>query len=201
MRAYIRTPLGAGTLTDVHQTPRLSRPRHRAAEAELEPIKKMPIYQSMFALPPAMLALFDSDLWPSGFVSIGRLPEVAPFLEGMQIEFVGSKNDILSGSGGVFGRWKPLGGDVNDLAAWHLEKMGRGSREHVPGLPWIDVEKALIFGGGNYGDELAIALDYRLDHSRPRVVANALAQAGWPAFDWVELAPDFAEFWMMLDRP
>lgn len=148
-----------------------------------------------------MIALLDFDMWPSGFVSVGRLPEVAPFLAGMRIEFVGSKNDILNGSGGVFGPLKPLGGDVNDPAAWHLEKMGRGSREHVPDLPWIDVEKALVFGGGDYGDELAIALDYRVDLSTPRVVTNATAEAGWPAFDWVELAPNFSDFWMMLDRP
>lgn len=155
----------------------------------------------MFKLPSDMVALFNAGQWPSGFIPVGRLTEVAPFLDGFRIEFVDTMANILNGSGGVFGPIRPLSGRENDAAAWHHQKMGRSSVEHVADLPWLDVDKALAFGGGDMGDELFIVLDYRTGESAPRIIANKLAAGGWPALDWIELAPSFHQFWSLLERP
>jgi len=148
-----------------------------------------------------MVALFNAGQWPSGFISAGRVPEVAPFLDGYSFEFVDTMENILNGSGGVFGPIRPLSGGRNSPLAWQREKMGRSSTQPSADLPWLDVDKALAFGGGAIGDELFIVLDYRTGESAPRVAANKLAEGGWPAVDWVELAPSFREFWSLLKRP
>lgn len=63
-------------------------------------------------------------------------------------------------------------------------------------LPWLDVAKALVIGGGaDYGDDTFIALDYRLNRSDPRVVISLYnhygpegARTAPSHVTWLELA-------------
>jgi hypothetical protein len=71
----------------------------------------------------------------------------------------------------------------------------RGSKSAEPVcLPWLDVELA-VFVAVNLvpGDDLAIALDYRIAPANPRVVANEWHD-GPGGCIWREVAPSFSTF-------
>jgi hypothetical protein len=136
-----------------------------------------------------------ADLGPLD-VSTRRLGGTAPFLEGILLEFVQSLEEIESGYGG---EWGPVWPSV--ARSWERDHLGRGSFGQVPDLPWLDTEKCLPFGGGYYGDDLWLVLDYRLSEDEPRVVANEFVRLeGGLGMMWRPLAPSFDEFWGILRR-
>ena len=69
-------------------------------------------------------------------------------------------------------------------------------------LPWLDLEQALIVGGGaDYGDDTWIALDFRGRPLAPRVVISDIPRSekgnhGTAELElrWMELAPDIGFF-------
>jgi hypothetical protein len=88
--------------------------------------------------------------------------------------------------------------DSTELAEKY--KVKRGSAEASPvELPWLDVEQALVIGGGaSYGDDTWVVLDYRTGANDPRVAMNVW-KAGKPSeVEWRELAPSMSEFLKML---
>ena len=78
-------------------------------------------------------------------------------------------------------------------------KARRGSATTSPvELPFIDVEQVVCIGGGcDIGDDTWLLLDYRLDPSCPRVLANEHVHTTpdrWPDIYWREIAASFEEF-------
>lgn len=65
--------------------------------------------------------------------------------------------------------------------------------------PWLDIDRALLIGGAQYSDCIAIALDYRTDAEDPQVVVFGeemvdLQQGSrWPT-GWRVVAPTFPAF-------
>lgn len=147
-------------------------------------------------LPRAMRAAFEDGRWPTGRIDTDGLGGTAPFLKDIRLEFVQSLEEIERGYGG---EWGPTWPSV--ARSWERDHLGRGSLGEVPDLPWLDIEKCLPFGGGYYGDDLQLVLDYRPSEDEPRVVANEFVrlEGGWGMF-WRELAPSFDEFWKILSR-
>jgi hypothetical protein len=66
-------------------------------------------------------------------------------------------------------------------------------------LPWLDIDRALLVGGAQYSDCIAIALDYRTGAEDPQVVVFGeemvdLHQGSrWPR-GWRVVAPTFPAF-------
>jgi hypothetical protein len=151
----------------------------------------------MFTLPPKMREAFGSGRWPNRLIQSTGLWERSPFLKGVCFEFVQSLAEIQSGTGGI---WGPICPDLT--ATWDSSRLGRGSVRPVPALPWLDIEQCLPFGGGWWGDDLWLVLDYRDDADSPRIVANEFVreQAGL-GLVWREIAPSFDVFWQALGLP
>ncbi|WP_157437870.1 hypothetical protein [Actinoplanes subtropicus] len=82
---------------------------------------------------------------------------------------------------------------TDDAASAQLFRQARGTRpgSHVD-LPWLDVDKAFLVAVNKLpGDDTAIALDYRTDHTDPRVVASDF----WTdprICSWREVTPTFS---------
>lgn len=69
---------------------------------------------------------------------------------------------------------------------------GSAASERPIELPWLDIEKSLFIAGSEViGDDIEIALDYRMNHDDPRVVAPAWRSEGCL---WTEVTPTFTEF-------
>ncbi|MFJ4848642.1 MULTISPECIES: hypothetical protein [unclassified Streptomyces] len=73
--------------------------------------------------------------------------------------------------------------------------VGRGIHASAPlELPWLDADQAVLIAiTRNPGDDGALALDYRTDHSNPRVVGSDF----WTNPDrcqWRVVAPAFSDF-------
>jgi hypothetical protein len=74
-------------------------------------------------------------------------------------------------------------------------------------LPWLDVERAVVLGGGaDVGDDTWIALDYRLSPREPRVVISDFLHFGPEGdrtapshIDWLELARGVPELLGMIE--
>jgi hypothetical protein len=73
-------------------------------------------------------------------------------------------------------------------------------------LPWLDVERALVIGGGaDYGDDTWISLDYRRDRADPRVVISQFnhygpegARTAPSHITWLQIAANIRGFLAML---
>jgi hypothetical protein len=74
----------------------------------------------------------------------------------------------------------------------------RGSRDKASAeLPWLDAEKCIFIAvNAAPGDDVGIALDYRVGLDAPRVVASDWQTAGCL---WREVTPTFSEFVERLD--
>jgi hypothetical protein len=146
-------------------------------------------------LPASMVVAFEQGQWPTGRIDAAPLAARAPFIRDIPLEFVDSMEAVAAGRGGAWGPVAPV--LLGSTAA--EEHLGRGSLEAVPGLPWLDVDLCLPFGGGDLGDELWLVLDYRPSPTEPRVVANEICYTpGKPVVFWRELAPSFGDFWRTL---
>lgn len=153
-------------------------------------------------LPPLMVRAFNEGFWPQRRIRADGLAQVAPFIADIPLEFVQVLGEIENASGGAWGPIRPCLPSPNYPDSWAEERLGKGSQGPVPDLPWLDVDQALPFGGGGYGDELWLVLDYRPGANRPRVLVNELAMDG-PRYGmaWRELAPTFEEFWQLMRLP
>jgi hypothetical protein len=59
-------------------------------------------------------------------------------------------------------------------------------------LPWLDIERGFFVAFNKIpGDDVAVALDYRLDFSLPRVVASEYSDAG--GYRWRVVANTFSD--------
>ncbi|MFB4317279.1 hypothetical protein [Actinomadura sp. 21ATH] len=78
--------------------------------------------------------------------------------------------------------------------------VARRSTQIAPaGLPWLDIDLALLVGGARYSDCISIALDYRTDADDPQVVVFGeemvdLHQASRWHRGWRVVAPTFSAF-------
>jgi hypothetical protein len=155
-----------------------------------------------FALPPLVYRAFHHGFWPSSRMNAAGLGQIAPFIADIPLEFAQTLESIQDASGERWGPLRPALPIPGWPDTWAEERLGKGSEGAVPDLPWLDVEQARVFGGGGWGDELWLVLDYRPGAGRPRVVANEIDTDG-THFDvhWRELAPSFGEFWHLMGLP
>lgn len=147
-------------------------------------------------LPEIFLAAIKSQHWPRGRVRSSPFVAAAPFLTGMDLEFVQSVDALLENE---IADTKTLLTFADDPRLAERSKLRRGSVGGQPiALPWLDVDKAIVFGGGaDYGDDLWLVLDFRSDPNDPRVIANEYLRAGDagpPECFWREVAPCFSVF-------
>jgi hypothetical protein len=63
-------------------------------------------------------------------------------------------------------------------------------------LPWLDAELAVFVAVNRHlGDDVAIALDYRVSRREPRVVASEYVEDEKGArFEWRRVADTFGQF-------
>ncbi|WP_162907537.1 hypothetical protein [Allorhizocola rhizosphaerae] len=84
---------------------------------------------------------------------------------------------------------------ADDQLSARLFRTVRGSAHgEAVELPWLDIERAVLIAVNRVpGDDVAIALDYRQDHGKPRVVASDF----WTdpkQCSWRLVAPSFTAF-------
>lgn len=138
--------------------------------------------------------------WPKGRLSSELFVEVASFLAEMDFRFIQSTD--LASHPEMKGLWQFT--EKPEFAEWQKVARGSQSTSKVE-LPWLDVEKAIVFGGGaDLGDDTHLVLDYRSDLHDPRVVSNeylhdeadavTLKGGKAPGLVWREVAPSFSAF-------
>lgn len=84
---------------------------------------------------------------------------------------------------------------ADDPRSSELFRAVRGSTRRAPVEPsWLDVEQAVLVARNRMaGDDVALALDYRIDPSDPRVVGRNF----WTnprQYEWRMVAPTFSGF-------
>jgi hypothetical protein len=76
----------------------------------------------------------------------------------------------------------------------HMFQDSGTKNSRAKSLPWLDSDLALYLAKNRYiGDDIAIALDYRISRANPRVVANNW-HTGISGCPWEVVAPSFEEF-------
>lgn len=161
----------------------------------------------MLVIPGAMIEADRIAKWPSQRrLSGSLLSTAAPFMSAMDFELL-----TLSQ---VSGKERSEIADLETLAFFAktpssalMHRVYAGSNPQGPSdLPWLDVEKALVIGGGaDYGDDTFIALDYRPDRNDPRVVISEYhhygpegARTASSHFTWLEVAGNIQTFLAVL---
>jgi hypothetical protein len=147
-------------------------------------------------LPAVLISAMKSPQWPTGRVHTGFLLGTAPFLAAMDLELIQSVESLIDNDIASTATLCTFA-DNPRLAESH--RLRRGSKaEQAVELPWLDVEKAVVFGGGaDYGDDLWLVLDFRAHVDDPRVVANEFLKEGGTAPTgclWREITPSFSSF-------
>jgi hypothetical protein len=146
-------------------------------------------------LPAVLISAMKSPRWPTGRVRTGPLPGTAPFLATFDLEMIPPVELLIDdniASTATLCRFA----DRPRLAESHRLRRG-GKAEQAVELPWLDVEKAVVFGGGaDYGDDLWLVLDYRTIADDPRVVANEYLREGVTPMGcfWRQITPSFSAF-------
>jgi len=75
---------------------------------------------------------------------------------------------------------------------WDVFKMYRDDQPARP-LPWLNADRALFIAINRVpGDDVAIALDYRMDTTAPHIVASHWRDN--KSLEWFEVAPSFEAF-------
>jgi hypothetical protein len=76
----------------------------------------------------------------------------------------------------------------------HMFQDSGTSNSQAKSLPWLDSDLAIFLAINRHiGDDIAIALDYRISRGSPRVVANNW-HTGISGCPWEVVAPTFEEF-------
>ena len=91
--------------------------------------------------------------------------------------------------------FRPFMTDPGVAATFHFY---RGEEaEPARDLPWLDVNLAILIAASRIpGDDVAIALDYRVERSAPRVVASDWSDGR--SCQWRPVAPSFRVFAALL---
>jgi len=163
----------------------------------------------MNVIPDALIRADASRDWPFGRrLSGSLLARTAKFMVEIDFELL-SISEIVGDADS----------DVAGLDALHtfvkkprLARMFRlysaFNPEGPSDLPWLDVDKALVIGGGaDYGDDVWVVLDARVNPISPRLVLNHFyhfgpegARTAPSHAEWIELAPNIESFLSMLSR-
>lgn len=162
----------------------------------------------MHELPTPLTDAIALGKWPTGRRLPGSLlVKAAPFMSTMDFE--------LLTLGEIQGSVQSQVADLETLASFAKSTVGActfhvylGRNANGPDdLPWLDVEQAVVLGGGaDVGDDTWIALDYRLSSREPRVVISDFLHFGPEGrrtapshIDWVELARGVPELLGMIE--
>jgi hypothetical protein len=135
-------------------------------------------------LPKLLIELLQTGKWQHPGHDV--IHKVIPFL-GVPVMFLESAKHMQSESSG----WA-----AEDEYSSNLFHEVRGSEIAAPvTLPWLDVEKAFFIAvNQEFGDDVAIALDYRTSVDDPRVVASEWQRGDQFVTFWREVTPTFSEF-------
>jgi hypothetical protein len=128
----------------------------------------------MHVLPRALIEADRVAKWPSQQrLSGSLLSTAAPFMSDMDFELL-TLSQISGKERSEIANLESLVDCAKTASTALVWQVYAGNNTQGPSdLPWLDVEKALVVGGGaDYGDDTFIALDYRLDRSDPRVVIS-----------------------------
>ena len=137
-------------------------------------------------LPPLLYKLIETNQW----VHPGdtQLRNKIPFIR-EPVAFLNFKGHMLPESGPLM---------EIDKSEDRFFSEYKGSIYGYRDLPWIDIEKTIfIIINKIPGDDLGIALDYRLDVNNPRVVASDW-QSG-EGVKYIEICPSFESFVTLLE--
>ena len=144
-------------------------------------------------LPPLLVSLIREGRWRQPSDSVIQV--VIPVLQGQPVDFARNEAEMRSFTAGA----RELVEDFlhQEQSDWHLE-ISRVAKslpgKPVPDLPWLDIDLAIyIADNRNWGEDLAIALDYRSDRSDPRVVVTDHHWGG-RGCRWSEVSPSFSQF-------
>ena len=142
------------------------------------------------------LVCLRSKAWPRGRIAARVLVPNIGVPEDMELEFLQSEQEILGGS--EIADLTTLKGFAEHAGIASTFRVHRGSAWDGPSaLPWLDVERALVIGGGaDYGHDAWLVLDYRSSASEPRVVLSVWQGDGdGRHIEWRQVAASFEEFW------
>jgi hypothetical protein len=147
-----------------------------------KPLDK-PVLIHLLPYPKVFLELWNAGKW--GQPDEGLLKGFIPWMQG-PIEFIENMRWLTS-ENRIFAE------PYLELYEQFSEYQGSQSK-NKPDLPWIDREKAIIFGVNRiHGDDLAIAMDYRSSLDDPRVVGTYWNQDRFK-IEWRMVSDSFNHF-------
>ncbi|PHS05034.1 MAG: hypothetical protein COA78_15800 [Blastopirellula sp.] len=133
--------------------------------------------------PDILIRALSSPDWPSKPIWGSKLRHLHPMFDRFNIELLQTLEQLIHNTLANFAQ-RP---DNRD----HL-KLTIGSQFGESVLPVLDVEQAVVFGGGAaIGDDFWLAVDLRSDAQDPSVIGNHFGQHGC---NWVQVAPSFTAF-------
>lgn len=153
-------------------------------------------------IPSLLLDAMRDGAWPAGRIcgAVGSLPQPSSgMFADTDLVLLQTRADLERGASEA--------ADIQSLRQFadsaelsEKFKVKRGSAVTGPvELPWLDVEQALLIGGGaDYGDDTWLVLDFRTGPTDPRVVVNVWRQGAPPQVEWRELTPSLTLFLRML---
>lgn len=160
----------------------------------------------MNALPHALVNAAALGTWPSGSLPGALFARVAPFAAQMRFDLL-TLEQVRGHSRSKIADTRTLVEFSAHPASASTHRLYAGRNANGPmDLPWLDVEKATVIGGGaDFGDDTWIALDYRQTPEAPRVVISTLeyntasGRTAEPArITWLELAANVSNFLEMI---
>lgn len=153
-------------------------------------------------IPSLLLDAMRDGVWPKGRIrgALSTLPQPsAGLLADMDLVLLQTRDDLELGASEA-ASIQSLHEFADSAELSEKFKVKRGSVVTRPvELPWLDVEQALLIGGGaDYGDDTWLVLDYRTGPTDPRVVVNVWRQGAPPQVEWCELTPSLTGFLRLL---
>lgn len=150
-------------------------------------------------VPSVVLEAMREGGWPKGRIRGSILQASGPFPADCDVELLQSLDEMVGEASEISDiSWLRKCADNPELASKYQVTRGTANAGPIE-LPWLDVEQALVIGGGaDYGDDTLIVLDYRSKATEPRVVVNVWSQGRPLQVEWRELAPTVTRFMQML---
>jgi hypothetical protein len=162
----------------------------------------------MHTIPQALIEAENLARWPSGLRLSGSvLSSVAPFMSTIDFELL-SIDQILGKKSSQIADLETLTLFAKKPSSALHHRVYIGNNAQGPSdLPWLDVDKALVIGGGaDYGDDTWLALDYRLNLLDPRIVVSQYrhygpepARAAPSHINWLAIAPNIQGFLALVE--
>ena len=143
-------------------------------------------------VPALLLDAMSNEAWPKGRVAGSLLAHVHPLFRELDFELLQDEKQLERN--GI--------ADTNTLVKFASnpqirEKFGLEIDVTNSVLPKLDVNQALVFGGGaDFGDDFWLTLDLRTEFDNPRVVGNHLH---YKSCEWFEISPTFSQFCALLE--